>query len=155
MGILCGAGRRVAIASRTPRCSRPSCCATTSAGAAIGVYAAGAEAGDRASASFENAITAVEPPAADELAGRTTRRLLFYARPEPHAARNMFELGLLALGRALEQGAFGRGWELHGIGTVERRRRIDLAAGATLSCSPAPIRAATRSCCASTTSGWR
>ena len=34
---------------------------------------------------------------AAELAGRGTRRLLFYARPEPHAARNMFELGVLAL----------------------------------------------------------
>ena len=82
-------------ASRTPRCSPPSCCATTSAATALGVYAAGAEAGDRDSASFDNAITAIDPPSADELAGRHPRRLLFYARPEPHAARNMFELGVL------------------------------------------------------------
>ena len=65
-----------------------------------------ADDGDAASTSFDNAITAIDPPAAAELAGRSPRRLLFYARPEPHAARNMFELGVLALSRALERGAF-------------------------------------------------
>jgi hypothetical protein len=83
-------------------------------------------AGERLSASFENAITDVAP--ADELAGRRPRRLLFYARPEAHAARNMFELGVLALGRALERGAFA-GWELHGIGTVRSGRRLHLGGG--------------------------
>jgi hypothetical protein len=83
-------------------------------------------AGERLSASFENAITAVAP--SGDLAGRRPRRLLFYARPEPHAARNMFELGVLALGRALERGAFA-GWELHGIGTVRSGRRLHLGGG--------------------------
>jgi hypothetical protein len=83
-------------------------------------------AGERLSASFENAITAVAPP--DDIVGRRPRRLLFYARPEPHAARNMFELGVLALGRALERGAFA-GWELHGIGTVRSGRRLHLGGG--------------------------
>ena len=76
-------------------------------------------------------------PRRRDLAGRRPRRLLFYARPEPHAARNMFELGVLALGRALERGAFAGGWELHGIGTVRvappdrpRRRRVPRAAPA-------------------------
>ena len=67
----------------------------------IGVYAGGDEAGDAASLSFQNAITAVDPPTADEMAHRATRRLLFYARPEQRAARNMYELGVLALDRAL------------------------------------------------------
>jgi hypothetical protein len=83
-------------------------------------------AGDRLSVSFESAITAVEPAA--DLAGRRSRRLLFYARPEPHAARNMFELGVLALSRALERGAFA-GYELHGIGTVRTGRRLHLGGG--------------------------
>jgi hypothetical protein len=48
--------------------SQPSCCGTTSA-AARSVYAAGAAAGDKASAAFQNAITAVDPPSASELAG--------------------------------------------------------------------------------------
>jgi hypothetical protein len=91
----------------------------------IGVYAAGAEAGDAASAAFENAITTVAPPARDVLAARRSRRLLFYARPEPHAARNLFELGVLALRRALADGTFA-GWELRGIGTTALGRRLDL-----------------------------
>ena len=98
----------------------------------IGVYANG---GDAASAAFQNAITPVEPPTAQELAARNTRRLLFYARPEPHAARNMFELGLLAIDRALGRGAF-RDWELHGIGTVEAGRRVSVGGGAALDVLP-------------------
>jgi GT2 family glycosyltransferase len=89
----------------------------------IGVY------GDDASASFQNAITAVPPPDAATLAGRDTRRLLFYARPEPHAARNMFELAVLALTRAADEGAFAGGWELNGIGSVEAGRRLVLRDG--------------------------
>ncbi len=102
----------------------------------IGVYRAGEAAGDGASAAFENAITPVPPPTVGELAARERRRLLFYARPEPHAARNMFELGLLALSRALQEGAFEGGWELHGIGTVDRGRRIPLGGGAALDLLP-------------------
>jgi glycosyltransferase involved in cell wall biosynthesis len=102
----------------------------------IGVYADGAAAGDDLSASFQNAITAVEPPASGELARRETRRLLFYCRPEPHASRNMFELGMLGLDRALEQGAFGAGWTFHGIGTVDARRRMTLGSGAALELIP-------------------
>jgi hypothetical protein len=97
----------------------------------LGVFAG--DAGDRESAAFENAITPVAPAA--DLAARRPRRLLFYARPEPHAARNMYELGVLAIGRALERGAF-RGWELHGIGTVRSGRRIDLGAGSYLRLLP-------------------
>ncbi len=102
----------------------------------IGVYAAGEAEGDAASAAFENAITAIDPPTAEELAGRAPRRLLFYARPEPHAARNMYELGALALGRALARGAFASGWELHGIGTVDDRRRVELGGGESLDLLP-------------------
>jgi glycosyltransferase involved in cell wall biosynthesis len=99
---------------------------------AIGVYADGAAEGDLHSASFQNAITRVQPPSRDELAGRAARKLLFYARPEPHAARNMFELGVLALARAAQEGVFAGGWALHGIGTVERGRRISLGTATAL-----------------------
>jgi hypothetical protein len=102
----------------------------------IGVYAKGVGPGDRASAAFENAITSLDPPSPDELSSRTTRRLLFYARPEPHAARNMFELGVLALDRAVQEGAFGEAWELHGVGTVDSARRLTLASGAVLELVP-------------------
>jgi glycosyltransferase involved in cell wall biosynthesis len=102
----------------------------------IGVYAAGQEAGDRASAAFESAITPIDPPEAGELARRTTRRLLVYARPEPHAARNMFELGVLALDRAVADGTFGGRWELNGVGTVDAGRRIELESGGALNLLP-------------------
>ena len=96
---------------------------------AYGVFAAGEEEGRRNSVAFQNAITDVSPPATAELAARKRKRLLFYARPESHGARNMFELGLLALAEAASAGAFGPEWNLHGIGAVERRGRIKLAAG--------------------------
>jgi hypothetical protein len=96
-----------------------------------GVYAAGAAAGDGASAAFENAITAVSPPTIAEMAGRPGRRLLFYARPESHAERNMFDLGILALNQVVERGGLA-GWDLHGIGTVQPGRRIDLGSGVAL-----------------------
>ena len=102
----------------------------------LGVYAAGERAGDECSASFQNAITDVPPPTVSELEARRERRLLFYARPEPHAARNMFELGIMALGKALEDGAFRRDWELRGIGSVSGPRRIDLGGDVELEMIP-------------------
>jgi hypothetical protein len=101
----------------------------------IGVYADGVELGDRGSLAFENAITELTAPAEAQLASRRTRKLLFYARPEPHGARNMFELGMLALARSVETGVLD-GWELDGIGTTGRRRRLELGAGATLELLP-------------------
>ncbi len=67
---------------------------------------------------FENAIISYPDKTVPESANRTPRKLLFYARPEAHAARNMFEVGYLALSRAIEQGVFAEGeWEFHGIGS--------------------------------------
>jgi glycosyltransferase involved in cell wall biosynthesis len=101
----------------------------------IGVYAAGPEAGDRDSVAFENAITAVAPPTAAELARRESRRLLFYSRPESHAARNMFELGYMALAEALSQGTFD-GWQLCGVGSVDGQRYVSVGSDATLEVLP-------------------
>ena len=46
--------------------------------------------------------------------------------PEPHAARNMFELGVLALARALQDGGFEGEWEFTGTGGVSGRSRVAL-----------------------------
>ena len=91
-----------------------------------GVYREGAATGDELSVSFQNAITPVSAPPAAELSARGTRRLLFYARPEAHAARNMFEIGLMSLQQAVEDGVFGPEWSFHGIGTVEGQSRLRL-----------------------------
>jgi GT2 family glycosyltransferase len=101
----------------------------------IGVFATGTEDGFAGSAVFENAITPVRPPSVAELGSRGSRRLLFYARPEPHASRNMFELGVLGLTRAVAEGSL-HGWELNGIGTVGGRQRMNLGAGAELRLLP-------------------
>lgn len=72
--------------------------------------------GDRLSESFENTITAVGEVKSEDVHKRK-KRLLFYCRPEPHALRNMFDTGLMALRAAVARGAFA-GWEFHGIGTL-------------------------------------
>ena len=61
----------------------------------IGVYASGDR--RRPRSRTRSPRSSLPPPPSSPAA---SRRLLFYARPEPHAARNMFELGVLALGRA-------------------------------------------------------
>ncbi len=70
---------------------------------------------------FENAILSYSPQ--KRFQGRTKDKykykLLFYARPEAHAARNMFEVAYLALSQAITQGIFNEGkWEFHGIGST-------------------------------------
>jgi glycosyltransferase involved in cell wall biosynthesis len=102
----------------------------------IGVFAADVERGDHMSISFQNAITDVIAPTESELVRRDRRKLLFYARPEDHAARNMFELGVLALSRTLERESALDGWELWGIGTVGERRTVALGGGASLRLLP-------------------
>jgi glycosyltransferase involved in cell wall biosynthesis len=102
---------------------------------AIGVYAGGVAAGDARSESFQNAITPVRRPTVADLAGPRPRRLLFYARPEAHASRNMFELGVLALTRAVAAGAFS-GWELRGIGAIGSGSSLTIARGARLQMVP-------------------
>ncbi len=69
---------------------------------------------------FENAILEFEQGALLQNRKPGALKLLFYARPEPHAARNMFEIAYLALSRAIEAGAFdGAHWEFHGIGSAQ------------------------------------
>ncbi|MFN8112841.1 MAG: glycosyltransferase [Solirubrobacterales bacterium] len=102
----------------------------------FGVYRRGSEAGARDSTAFRNAITKVAPPTGTQLADRDSRRLLFYARSEPHAKRNMFELGLIAISRAIAEGALGDGWEYYGIGSVSGRGRVALADGNQLEILP-------------------
>jgi hypothetical protein len=53
------------------------------------------------------------------------KRLVFYARPEKHASRNLFEIGILALRRALYNGCFA-GWEFCGIGSLTPGGKVAL-----------------------------
>jgi hypothetical protein len=102
----------------------------------LGVYAAGREIGDRTSVAFENAITPVGPVSAADLKRRSPRKLLFYARPELHNARNLFDLGVMALAEAVQAGAFPGEWEFHGIGSSTLTGPVALADGAVLHMLP-------------------
>ncbi|HTU15586.1 MAG TPA: glycosyltransferase [Solirubrobacterales bacterium] len=98
----------------------------------IGVFAGGREAGEGRSLAFRNAITPIEAPSAGELGARQGRRLVFYGRPEAHAARNLYELGLDALRRAVAEGIFGPEWEFFAIGSTGSDGEIDLGGGRSL-----------------------
>jgi WsaF, C-terminal domain/WsaF, N-terminal domain len=84
----------------------------------IGVFADGEAAGQRDSVVFDNAITPVGPVSAEELRRPGPRRLLFYGRPEQHATRNLYEIGVMALDAAVAAGHLA-GIELAAVGSVE------------------------------------
>ena len=68
--------------------------------------------------SFQHALTPTSPPTLKEYRKRKTKRLLFYARPEDHARRNLFEIGLIGIKIAVFNGVFGPDWEFYGVGTL-------------------------------------
>lgn len=91
----------------------------------LGVFQDG-NCGERESIFIQNAVSSFSI-SVPELQRRKARKLLFYARPEQHAARNMFELGVLALQAALEEGHFdGHVWEFHGIGGLGSYKSLPL-----------------------------
>lgn len=63
---------------------------------------------------FENAILKFDRNLNENR--QKSHKLLFYARPDGHAARNMFEIGFIALETAIRNGAFPPDWEFFGIG---------------------------------------
>ncbi len=86
--------------------------------------------------SFEHVFTPIDPPAIDKLSSKTGKRLLFYARPENHAARNLFEIGFLSLKEAIKRGYFDRSWSFDGVGTLTESRSLDLGSGKILKLMP-------------------
>jgi len=85
---------------------------------------------------FAHAIADLKPPAIEDLSKRTTHKVLFYARPEGHAARNLFALGMLGLKTAIQRGAFPGKWEFWGIGSLADCYSLDLGLGHTLNIIP-------------------
>ncbi|GEO99590.1 rhamnosyltransferase WsaF family glycosyltransferase [Methylobacterium haplocladii] len=67
------------------------------------------------------------------LSGRKTSwTLAFYARPEMHAARNLFELGYLALRRLCADGVFDASWQFFGLGGLTEDHELPLGGGHSL-----------------------
>lgn len=89
---------------------------------------------------FRHVIPCLKLPNVDELNARTKRKLLFYARPERHAERNLFEVGILALEQCIRRGVFGDEWEFHGVGSLGSHFELELFAGRRIHCIPkAPL----------------
>ncbi len=100
----------------------------------LGVFST-ESAGRTSSRAFSNAIVDgakhSSPPAIHQKGRQDIRRLLFYARPEPHANRNMFEMGIASLIGAIQQEVFpANEWEFIGIGSASAD--FELHGGATL-----------------------
>jgi hypothetical protein len=70
------------------------------------------------------------------MARRERRRLLFYARLESYSPRNLFDLGLLALGDLIAEGTIDDRWDLYGIGSVGGPARFELPGGHDLQITP-------------------
>jgi glycosyltransferase involved in cell wall biosynthesis len=99
----------------------------------VGVFAG--ENGERYSAAFDNAIHRFSPSRAQLI--RDKKRLLFYARPEEHAARNLFELGLMSLVSLLHDPRFDASdWTFHGIGSIGLSEALELAPGVPIEIVP-------------------
>lgn len=103
----------------------------------IGVYSQGERYGQENSAVFEHSLAIPSPPRQEELVRGGVRRLLFYARPEAHASRNLFEVGVFALRRAVANGAFDDGtWTFDGIGSLATETSVPLGRGKVLEIRP-------------------
>lgn len=75
---------------------------------------------------FQHALANVRAPTVEELRERPARRMLIYARPEKHAGRNLLELCVLGLRKAVESGLLDDSWEFVGIGSLEPGTDIPL-----------------------------
>lgn len=85
---------------------------------------------------FEHVLTNVGLPQRRALRKRTTRKALVYARPEAHAARNLLEICLIALRKAVAANVFGRRYEFIGIGALSGPQYVDLGMGHSLEILP-------------------
>jgi hypothetical protein len=96
----------------------------------IGVFAAGASPvpGEDFHV-FEHVPARLKAGRKATSAGKQHRTLAFYARPESHASRNLFEIGLAALRRACQGGVFDARWRFVGLGSLQEPLRIELGGG--------------------------
>ncbi len=82
---------------------------------------------------FRHALSTTRSPVLEEIAKRSTKKLLFFARPERHAERNLFEVGLVALRFCCIHGVFNLDeWEFHAIGAMTSGFSLELGGGHSL-----------------------
>ena len=78
---------------------------------------------------FQHRIMQLTRQSAQSMASRSTRRLVLYARPEGHAARNVFEIALLAIQRLCRSSFFGPEWRFEGVGALSSLPPLELGDG--------------------------
>ena len=101
----------------------------------IGVYRDSGFA-DRRSLSYEHVLQFVGQAKPGGTKPKHRRRLLLYTRPEGHAARNLFEVSIVALRLALKTGVFDDSWEFKGIGSLGGPYTVELTDDVTLDIIP-------------------
>ena len=68
---------------------------------------------------------------------RRSKRFILYARPEGHAERNLFEISMLVMERAISQGIFADGWEsFTGLGTLGTYASVQMPQGCSIEILP-------------------
>lgn len=78
---------------------------------------------------FEHRINQLKRQSVEDIQARTARTLVAYTRPEGHAARNLFEILILALQVVCHEGVFGPEWTFIGLGTLTDMPPIALGGG--------------------------
>ncbi len=78
---------------------------------------------------FEHRINRLPLQSSKAMRTRRHRVMVIYARPEAHAARNLFEAVLIALQSLCSRGAFGPEWRFIGLGALSRIPPIPLGGG--------------------------
>ncbi len=76
---------------------------------------------------FEHRINRLAEQSVAQMLRQGERVLVTYARPEGHAARNMFEILILALRRVCGEGGFGPEWSFIGLGALSELEPITLS----------------------------
>ena len=84
---------------------------------------------DRDYAVFEHKINALPVQDAAAMRARSHRVVAVYARPESHAARNLFEIVVIALQTLCKRGAFGPEWRFIGLGCLTKLPPLALGGG--------------------------
>ncbi|MBE7209722.1 MAG: hypothetical protein INR65_01765 [Gluconacetobacter diazotrophicus] len=96
----------------------------------VGVFGGATEpVPDRDFRVFEHRINRLAAQTEAQMRDRRERVLIAYARPEGHAARNMFELLVLALQRVCAENLFGPEWSFVGLGALVDVDPVDLGGG--------------------------
>ncbi|PXX88877.1 hypothetical protein DIT71_16950 [Marinobacter vulgaris] len=86
---------------------------------------------------FKHAIADIAQPDFSNRETSSKKRLLVYARPEKHAGRNLFEVSIMLIKRAINEGVLKTNdWEFYGIGSLGAAKDMELAEGAKLKLIP-------------------